>query len=288
MNITIDCVECIIGQIKKVTLTLNCENNLSNEINKEVLKRSKTFSFDHTPPWVVRDVYEFLALKINKSDPLEKVKQDSIIAANTFVPFIKQLLRESSDKLFTAFKASVAGNVIDFGAKEQFDLKDEILNVFNTSFTINDYETLKQQLNNIDKLMILADNSGENVFDKILLETLKELYPKIKLYYATRGKPIINDITTKEAYQIGIDEVATIIDSGVDTPGYEQSRASKNFNKIYSEMPLIISKGMGNFECLESNNDSRIYFLFKVKCNVVANVIDKNIGDIILKNGSKH
>jgi len=287
MNITNDCVDCIIGQIKKATLTLNCENNLADEINNEVIKRSKTFSFEHTPPWVVRDVYEFLALKINKSDPLEKVKQDSIVIANTFVPFIKQLLSESSDKLFTAIKASVAGNVIDFAAKEQFSLKDEIKNVFKTDFSINDYETLKHQLNNIDKLMILADNSGENVFDKILLETLHELYPHMELFYATRGKPVINDITVKEAYQIGIDEVATIIDSGVDTPGYEESRASKDFNKMYNEMPLIISKGMGNFECLENNSDPRIYFLFKVKCNVVANAINKNIGDIILKNGSK-
>jgi len=133
--------------------------------------------------------------------------------------------------------------------------------------------------------MLLADNSGENVFDKVLLVTLKKLYPNIKLFYATRGKAIINDITTKEAYQIGINEVASIIDSGVDTPGYDRTRASKSFNELYESMPLVISKGMGNFECLESFNDKRIFFLFKVKCNVVANSVNQEIGSIILKNG---
>mgnify|MGYP000665638179 CR=1 FL=1 len=285
MNITRDCVECIIGQISKATTQLSCNEELSIQIIDEVKTRSKDFSYNHTPPWVARDVYEHLALKTNMTDPLEDIKQDSIKAALKFVPFIKDKLHNSKDKLFIAIKASVAGNVIDFGAKEQFDLKNEIENVFDTDFAINDYNILKKRLNNINKLMILADNSGENVFDKILLETINEIYPNIKLYYTTRGKPIINDITTKEAYQIGIDSVATIIDSGVDTPGLELSRSNVDFVDLYNSMPLIISKGMGNFECLESSNDNRIFFLFKVKCNVVSDSIKKDIGSIILKRG---
>ena len=44
MNITDDCVECIIGQITKATNLLQCSKSLSKEIHDEVLKRSKTFS----------------------------------------------------------------------------------------------------------------------------------------------------------------------------------------------------------------------------------------------------
>jgi len=285
MNITSDCVDCIVGQIKKATNALECEKNLADEINTEVLRRSKSFSFSHTPPWVVRDVYELLSQKLDRDDPLETIKQDSIKAALKLIPIVEDKLSASKDKLFTAIKASVAGNVIDFAAKEQFNLSHEIQNVFDTQFSINDYSLLKEKLDHIDRLMILADNSGENVFDKVLLQTLKKLYPNIKLFYVTRGKPVINDITTKEAYQIGIQEFASIIDSGVDTPGYDRSRASTTFNELYDTMPLIISKGMGNFECLEGSKDKRIFFLFKVKCNVVSDAIDEKIGSIILKNG---
>jgi len=288
MNITNDCVDCIVGQIKKATDSLNCEKNLAKEINDEVLKRSKSFSYEHTPPWVVKDVYELLGKKLNTTDPLEQIKQSSITAALKLIPFVQNKLSLSTDKLFTAIKASVAGNVIDFASKEQFDLTHEIQNVFDTDFAINKYSLLKEKLNTINKLMILADNSGENVFDKVLLETFKEYYPNIKLYYATRGKPVINDITTKEAYQVGIDKVATIVNSGVDTPGYEKSRASNSFNELYESMPLIIAKGMGNFECLEASKDKRIFFLFKVKCNVVANAVKQDVGSIILKNGANY
>ena len=93
--------------------------------------------------------------------------------------------------------------------------------------------------------------------------------------------PIINDVTLKEAREIGIDEVATIVDSGVDTPGLDYSRASNDFMKIYNSMDLILAKGMGNYEALDEVNDSRIYYLLKVKCSVVASNIGANLGDLV-------
>ncbi|MFA7084149.1 MAG: ARMT1-like domain-containing protein [Arcobacteraceae bacterium] len=285
MNITKDCVECIVGQINKAIVHLKLDEETAKTIQEEVLKKSKSFSFEHTPPYVAREVYEYLALQTNCSDPLERIKQESIENALEFVPFIEKKIRQEEDKLFTAIKASVAGNVIDFGAKEQFCLEEEINKVFHTNFAIDHYSKLLKQLENKKSVLILADNAGENVFDKILIKIIKRLYPNKHITYATRGKPIINDITTKEAIQIGIDKFATVMSTGVDTPGLELSRANTSFRSIFEKAELIISKGMGNFECLEASKDKRIFFLFKVKCNVVANAIGKEIGDIILKQG---
>jgi len=285
MNITKDCVTCIVGQIDKAIAVLNLDENLSKTIKEEVLTRSKSFSFDETPPLVAKDVYEYLAKQTGFCDPLEHIKQESIKNALEFVPFVEKKIRQNDEKLFTAIKASVAGNVIDFGAKEQFSLEEEINKVFSTKFAINDYNKLLKEIEKHDDILILADNAGENVFDKILIKIITRLYPEKKITYATRGKPIINDITTKEAIQIGIDKFATVISSGVDTPGLALNRANKEFKTIFDNAKLIISKGMGNYECLESLQDKRIFFLFKVKCNVVANSINREIGDIILKRG---
>ncbi|RXJ59933.1 hypothetical protein CRV04_02655 [Candidatus Marinarcus aquaticus] len=285
MNITNDCVHCIVGQIDKAIDHLQLDEKEALEIQKEVEKRSKSFSFEHTPPYVARDVYEYLAQKTNCADPLESIKQASIENALTFVPFIEKKIRQEDDKLFTAIKASVAGNVIDFGAKEQFSLEQEINKVFHTNFAINDYAKLAKQIETKNNILILADNAGENVFDKILIKIITRMYPEKKITYATRGKPIINDITTKEAFQIGIDKFANVVSTGVDTPGLELQRATTTFRHMFEKADVIISKGMGNFECLESQKDKRVFFLFKVKCNVVANAISKNVGDIILKQG---
>jgi hypothetical protein len=274
VNIQSDCVGCIVGQIDKALALLDVEKSVADEIRAEVKKQSLNFSYSHTPPFIAKDVYTYLGDRLGLDDPLETIKQQSIQKACELLPFIYKKLQMSEDKLFTAIKASVAGNVIDFGAKEQFCVTNEVQNIFDTDFAINDYEKLKIQIKTADKILVLADNSGENVFDKVLLKTIKELYPTKELFYATRGKPIINDITVKEAYQIGIDEV--------DTPGLDLSRASSDFKAFFETVPLIIAKGMGNYECLEQLKDNRIFFLFKVKCNVVASSIQKNVGDIVL------
>lgn len=285
MNITTQCVECIVGQIDKATKLLNLDKHLSEEIMSEVNKRSTKFNFNETPPFVAKDVYELLAIKSKLKDPLENLKQDSIKKATTYLPFVEEKVLNSEDKLFTAIKTAVAGNVIDFATTKEFCLDNEINNIFETDFSINDYEVFKNELEKTNRLIILADNAGENVFDKVLIKTIKSLYPNLEIIYATRGKAIINDITTKEAIQIGIDKYCKVISTGVDTPGLEKKRASAEFLKLFDETELILSKGMGNFECLESYNDKRIFFLFKIKCEVVANKVQEDLGNIVLKRG---
>lgn len=283
MKITNDCIECIKDQINKACKTLNLNKTLSNEIKNEVLKKSKTFDLKKSPPFVAKDVYELLSLKTNLSDPLDKIKQESIKEALNFVPFIENKINDSKNKVFTAIKAAVAGNVIDFAAKEQFSLKEEISKIFEKDFAINDFDVFLKILEDSNELLILSDNAGENVFDKILIKTLKNIYPQLQITYATRGKAIINDITIKEALQIGIDKYANVISSGVPTPGLELSLASEEFKALYHQSPLILAKGMGNFECLEDSMDKRVFFLFKIKCNVVSNHIKQDIGEIIFK-----
>ncbi len=285
MNITNECVKCIIGQIEKATKLLELEKDLSKEIMDEVINKSHNFSFKETPPFVAKEVYEYLAKKTNLSDPLENLKQTSIKKALSYVPFIEEKILNSEDKLFTAIKTAVAGNVIDFATIKEFSLDEEINSIFKTDFAINDYELFKNQLENSSQLIILADNAGENVFDKVLIKTIKQLYPKLDIVYATRGKAIINDITTKEALQIGIDKYCKVISTGVDTPGLEKKQASKKFMKLFDSSPLVLSKGMGNFECLESYQDNKVFFLFKVKCEVVAKQVNQKLGEIVLKRG---
>ncbi|AXX87599.1 damage-control phosphatase ARMT1 family protein [Malaciobacter marinus] len=285
MNITNTCVECIINQIQKATKLLDFDDKSSKELMDEVNKKAKKFDFSRTPPFVAKEVYELLSIKSNLKDPLYLLKQNSIKNAISYLPIIKKQIQNSEDKLFTAIKAAVAGNVIDFAVTKEFSLEDEIKTVFHTPFSINHYKIFKEELEKHNELLILSDNAGENVFDKELIKVLNLLYPNLQITYATRGKPIINDITTKEAIQIGIHKHCKVISTGVDTPGMEKSQASKEFLQIFENAPLILAKGMGNFECLESYNDNRIFFLFKVKCEVVANKVSKNLADLILKRG---
>ena len=277
------CVGCIINQSVKVSDAIDADNSLKKELTSTVEIMSKDFSFSQNPPEIAADVYEKMAAIANKTDLYDEVKALSTQKALSFVPLLKDKLLNANNKLLTATKIAVAGNVIDLAAEVEFDLEDELKKIFDTDFAHNDFDTLENSLSSAKSVVVLGDNVGEHIFDYMFVETLQELYPNAKYYYLVRGNPIINDVTILEAKEVGFDKLCHLVDSGVNTPGFAYSRASTEAQELFDNADLVISKGMGNYECLSPSHREKICFLLKVKCGVVANSLNKEIGDIICK-----
>ncbi len=108
--------------------------------------------------------------------------------------------------------------------------------------------------------------------DKILLKRIKELNPEVKILFGVRGKPVVNDSIAEDAYYVGIDEYAEVIDNGDDSLGTVLNRTSSEFKEIYTNADVVIAKGQANYECLSEENKN-IYFLLMTKCDVIANDI---------------
>jgi len=292
MNIKSDCLVCLYNQALKTSKLLELDEETTSKILFEIAKILPNYSLDNTAPEIAKDTYHIIEILTNNNDPLKTIKEKSIQEAKKVEKILYQKINNSNDKLLTALKIAVAGNVIDFGAKEQIELNTILNKIFDTDFAIDDYSIFKKRLNQSKKIVILGDNCGENILDTILASILKQFYD-IELFYFVRGKPIINDVTYKEALNSDMTKFATIIDSGVPTPGYSLKYASKESLKIFQEADMIISKGMGNFESLyniylDKNNrlkGKEIFYLFVVKCNVIADAIKKSVGDIIFKRG---
>lgn len=283
MKIDEACVGCIVNQSFKVAQALNANSQLSYALTSRVEEMSKTFSFEHTPPEIAADVYEMMAKIANKSDLYDAVKIHSTQKALSFVPALQEKLFQSNDKLLTATKIAVAGNVIDLAAEIEFDLHEELENIFHIDFSHNDFDKFQAELEKARTVLVIGDNVGEHIFDYLFIETLQKLYPSKEFSYMVRGNPIINDVTLKEAKEAGFEELCNLVDSGVNTPGFTYSRATDTAKKLFDNADLIISKGMGNYECMSPSHRDNICFLLKVKCNVVASSLGKNIGDIICK-----
>ncbi len=283
MTIDEACVACIINQSVKVADAINATPSLKDNLTSTVEDMSRDFSFDNNPPEIAADVYEKMALIANKTDLYDEVKDLSTKKALSFVPLLKEKLLNSENKLLTATKIAVAGNVIDLAAEVEFDLEEELTKIFDTDFSHNDFELMQSSLKDAKNVVVLGDNVGEHIFDYMFIETLKELYPNVEYHYFVRGNPIINDVTIKEANEAGFDSLCNLIDSGVNTPGFAYSRATAEAQELFDSADLVISKGMGNYECLSPSHRKEICFLLKVKCGVVANSLGREIGDIICK-----
>ncbi len=277
------CVSCIINQSAKVADAINADEQLKSRLTSTVEDMSKSFSFKNSPPEIASEVYEKMSYLADKKDLYDDVKEHSTKKALSFVPLLEEKLLKSKNRLLTATKIAVAGNVIDLAAEVEFDLKEELSKIFDTEFSHNDFDELEKKLQVAKTVLIIGDNVGEHIFDYIFIKTLKELYPNAEYSYMVRGNPIINDVTMKEAKEAGFDKLCHLRNSGVNTPGFTYNRANIESQELFDDSDLVISKGMGNYECLSPSHRKEICFLLKVKCGVVATSLEKEIGDIICK-----
>ena len=276
MNLKSDCLSCLLNQSLRVAKNLNLDEKTSKEMMRVASTSIGNYA-EVSPPVAAADLYPKLASFTNSDDVYKELKELSTKEALKLLSSVEK----NVNSLALAIKAAVAGNVIDFATPNHFDLTTEFEKVFETNFSIDNEKLFLEKLNRAKTLMIVGDNVGEHIFDKLLLEHIAKDYPELKLYYAVRGCPIINDVTLLEATELKMQEVASVVDSGVNTPGLDYASASKSFMELYNSMDLIIAKGMGNYECLEGVKDERIFHLFKVKCDVVANDVGAKLGSLV-------
>lgn len=221
-------------------------------------------------------VYKAIYQTADTADPFKEIKEQCTKQLMTRYNDFKKQIARSKDPLYTALKYACIGNAIDFGADPDFDVERNLEALFDKDFDVCQYDKFVKTLEKASDILFIADNAGETVFDRLLIEQLT-----IPVKYAVRSRPIINDAVIEDAQNAGIDKVAEVITSGCDAPGTILKLCSEQFKKIFSSADLIISKGQGNYETL-SDEDRPIFFLLRVKCPVIARDINIPCGSIVL------
>lgn len=280
-----DCIPCIENQALRVCELLRVTHAQREAILSLTKRHIESFHFGLTPPHNATPLYEAMAEYLGMDDLYADIKQASSQKARSYQSLCAEKIINSHHRLLTATKTAVAGNVIDLASVMMYDLEEELAKIYHMPFAIDDFSFLESTLAHTKTLVYLADNAGEEIFDKLYIQTIQALYPTIDIYYFVRGRPIINDLTCKDAYASGMHDVATIVDSGVPTPGLAMEFMSDTARNLFEKAECIISKGMGNYECLGDVKNLPIFFLLKIKCHVVANDIGAKLGDIVCKKG---
>jgi len=294
MKTYLDCIPCFFKQALDAARMAGADEAVQKKALEELAKLVANLDLTASPPEIGRDIYALVRKISGQNDPFKQVKQQSNQLALSFYPKLKARVNVSSDRLLTAIELAIVGNIIDYGVKNSLDIEKETAKIFSEDETLIsaeskstfDYESFMQAVKNNPVILYLADNAGEVLFDRILIEELKTMGVK-EVLYAVKEQPVINDALREDAVECGIDKVAKIISSGSDAPGTVLKYCSPEFIKIYNDAALIISKGQGNFEAL-CEQEKNIYFLFRAKCPVVARDINGNLGDVILKKGGSH
>ena len=277
MKTYLECIPCFFKQALFAARAATDDEKKIKEVLDRIAKRIPDVPLDNPPPETARFVYGAVRDVIGVTDPFKAYKDKSIKNALHLCGGLKSAVEHSDDPLRTAVGIAVAGNVIDPGAHQHFDLKEEMKDVLGRTLYIDHYDSFRRSVAKARTVLYLGDNAGETVFDRILIETLKK-----DTVFAVRHIPIINDATIEDAHKSGIDKVAQIISSGCDAPGTILERCSPQFLDVFRTSDVIISKGQGNLESL-SEKKGAIFFLLKVKCPVIARHIAAPEGSMVLK-----
>lgn len=277
MKIYLDCYPCFFQQALNVTRMITSDEEMAHQVLLEVNALLPKITGDITPPEIGREVYRIVSRLTGVKDPYREIKEKCTQQALALYPSLKERVRSADDRLRRAIRIAIAGNVIDFGSNMPFDMENDLESIIIQRFAIDNYDAFTAALTRAKDVLYIADNAGETVFDRVLIEELGK-----PVTYVVREHPIINDAVREDAIAAGLDKVADIISSGADAPGNILHLCSDEFLKIYEASDFIISKGQGNYEGLSGENRP-IFFLLKAKCPVIAKHIGVEQGSIILK-----
>ena len=283
MKISYECGPCFLRQAKEALDLSTDDEALKMEIMGDIFKfLSRNFESGTNSNSTGSAMHKMIIERTGCRDPYynEKIQGNEI--ALRYLPEVEKILRDD-DSLENYVKISIIGNILDFGA---FTLDDDIESVIRQSLkkdlAIKDVEEFENALKTNDKVLYLVDNTGEIVFDKLLLNKIKDY--DLDITIAVKSQPILNDATKKEALEAGLDEFGEIIEIGCGTVGYVDSEISDEFREIFNSHKFIISKGMGNYEGLTEIDlqDKDVFFLLCAKCNTISKDIGVNLHDMLL------
>lgn len=209
---------------------------------------------------------------LGDADPYFEKKKHSNEAALKLLPLAREFVSET-DSFRRAVLMSIIGNSFDFGVlgfdADRATAKEAMEKQIEHGLDVDDSDKMKKML---DDVVYLADNCGEIIFDTLLFEEIKKLGGKITL--VVRGAPILNDVTMKEAVELGIDKlVDKVLTTGSNAIGLCLQEAPAELVDALGKASLIISKGMANYETMSEYGFRPIAYLLKTKCDPVADAL---------------
>jgi len=281
MRIYLDCIPCFVRQALDSARLATDDEKIHEQVVRETLRLAADLDMSQSPPAIGQKIHRLIRELIGNNDPYHELKQRFNRLALRLCAELEERVKSSEAPLEKAVRLAIAGNIIDLGVKTSIaesDIERIIRDCLTADFDSQQLEDFRNAVSRAKRILYLADNAGEIVFDRLLIELL----PYEKITVVVKGEPVINDATMEDAEFAGLTEMTEVIDNGSDGPGTILETCSQTFRNRFEDTDLIIAKGQGNYETL-SDSDKNIFFILKAKCPVIARDLGCEVGRMILK-----
>ncbi len=262
MRISQSCAECLYKRQKNKT----DNTEYLAEIKALLDNRKET----DTSPYMVYLFNKVHVRYFGKGADYSAIKKQYNDLVLAMEDSLRNEINSAEEPLAKAMMMSRAGNYIDFGAMNSVD-RDEFLSLFsNTEMREDDrktYESFLRECTDAKTFLLICDNCGEIVLDKLMLEQLKLRFPHLTVRAMVRGDNVLNDATAEDAKYVGLYTEAEIISNGEAVAGTIYEMLSDEAKNVLDNSDVILAKGQGNYESL-SGQGRHIFYEFLCKCEL--------------------
>jgi len=280
LKTALQCLPCMVNSYVRLVEHGIIPPAFQQDIIRDVLQHLATTSYDQSPPELARTMQRNLRVFLNDPDPYKTLKTHYNQILLTMYDELQTKVTSSSFPFITAMRMAIAGNVIDFAAKHQLNIKESIEKVVHANLAIDDSIALQRDIEKAESVLYIGDNAGEIVLDKLFIETIAHK----NLTFAVREQPVLNDATRTDAKETGLDTLCDIITTGDDSPGVILETSSATFLQHFNNADVVIAKGQGNLEGLIDCHRT-VYFLFVAKCEYMADRIGVPVKSFVVMKG---
>lgn len=262
MRVTERCAKCLFDKQRHLA---DNEEYLA-EIRNIISHRGE----EDTSPYLVylfHGVYEKYFGPLTPYGEIKKTYNDLVLGMEDA---IRAKIRASDDPFGASFAYARTGNYIDFGAMNEVDEKTFLGLLDSAKLKKEEREVMDSftdQCRRGKRFLLLADNCGEIVLDKLFLEQLHEKFPRLSISVMVRGREVLNDATQEDAEYAGIHKVAEIISNGRPIAGTVYAMLPEPAKIALDSADVILAKGQGNYESLYGQG-RHIFYSFLCKCDL--------------------
>jgi uncharacterized protein with ATP-grasp and redox domains len=211
MRTYFDCIPCIIRQALDAIRLINDDEKKHEQILREVLFLAGKMDLSESPPAMAQKIHRVIRQLTETDDPYKLLKRRFNEFALELFPKFQGLVSSYAKPFEAAVRLAIAGNIIDLGAKCSLGLSEAekvIEQTMTEPFDMTDFKAFQDATDRAEDILYLADNAGEIVFDRPLLE---QIGPS-KITFVVKGTPVINDATIDDAEEAGITNLVEVID----------------------------------------------------------------------------
>ena len=207
-----------------------------------------------------REIYRVMGV----ADPFSKIKRRS----NAWAAEVIGGLELAS--LRAAVVASIIANRLDYGALEHTPDElpldaDDFAGLESTAFLYDDFEELEAALRGARRILYLVDNSGEVLFDKVVIERIRGLNAGARVAVAAKASPMLNDATIGELAELGFEDLAAVVSTGSNCFGVPEDEVSAEFAAELRSADVIVAKGQAYLEFWLSYDMPNLFHLVSTK-----------------------